>query len=109
MVELVVPDAARHAEWLEMAAEFAPETHIDGSAIGSSIGMASLEQLRDPAVFADWVAFLLDNERGERLPCSRSADTSGMRSGPPRASGGTRRRPVRWPWTSAVGSASTGR
>jgi predicted acetyltransferase len=63
MVELVPPDAARHAEWLAMAEEFGRD-RIDGGAMGSQ----PVGQLRDPDVFAAWVEMLLDHERGENLP-----------------------------------------
>jgi predicted acetyltransferase len=63
VVELVVPDVSRHAEWLEMADEFGRD-RIDGAAMES----ATLDELRDPDLFATWVQLLLDYERGENLP-----------------------------------------
>lgn len=63
MVELVRPDAARHAEWLAMVDEFG-RGRIDGGAMGSQ----TVDELRDPAVFAAWVEMLLDHERGEDVP-----------------------------------------
>lgn len=62
-IELVIPDAARHQEWLEMADEF-DGVRIDGGALES----VSVRDLRDPDRFATWVRLLLDNERGKNLP-----------------------------------------
>ena len=59
----MVPDVSRHAEWLEMADEFGRD-RIDGAAMES----ATLDELRDPDVFATWVQLLLDYEHGENLP-----------------------------------------
>jgi predicted acetyltransferase len=63
VVELVVPDASRQAEWLDMADEFG-RARIDGGAMGTT----TVDELRDPDVFAAWVEMLLDHERGENLP-----------------------------------------
>jgi predicted acetyltransferase len=63
VIELVIPDVSRQAEWLEMAEEFGPD-RIDGGAMGS----ATVDELRDPEVFATWVQMLLDHQRGENLP-----------------------------------------
>jgi predicted acetyltransferase len=71
VVELVVPDVSRHAEWLDMAAEFGRD-RIDGGAMGS----ATADELRDPDVFATWVTMLLDHERGDNLPDGFVAGTS---------------------------------
>lgn len=59
----MVPDVSRHAEWLEMADEFGRD-RIDGAAMET----ATLDELRDPDLFATWVQLLLDYERGENLP-----------------------------------------
>lgn len=71
MVELVVPDVSRHAEWLDMANEF-DRDRIDGGAMGS----ATVDELRDTGVFAAWVAMLLDHERGENLSDGFVSSTS---------------------------------
>jgi predicted acetyltransferase len=71
MLELVGPDAARHAEWLAMAEEF-DRDRIDGSAMGSQ----TVDELRDADAFAAWVTLLHDNERGENLPEGFVAGTS---------------------------------
>jgi predicted acetyltransferase len=63
MVELVVPDVSRHAEWLEMADEFGRD-RIDGGAMEGT----TVDELRDAEVFAAWVQLLLNFERGENLP-----------------------------------------
>jgi len=71
MLELVGPDAARHAEWLAMADEFGRD-RIDGGAMGSQ----TVDELRDADAFAAWVTLLRDNERGESLPDGFVASTS---------------------------------
>jgi predicted acetyltransferase len=71
MVELVRPDVARHAEWLAMAEEFGRD-RIDGGAMGSQ----TVDQLRDPDVFAAWVTMLLAHERGEDLTDELVASTT---------------------------------
>lgn len=71
MLQLVRPDASRHAEWLAMAGDFGRD-HIDGASMDST----SLDELREPAAFADWVDVLLSNERGERLPDGHVASTT---------------------------------
>ena len=62
MVELLVPDASRHREWLHMADEFGRD-RIDGGAMGT----ATVDELRTPDAFAAWVEMLLDHERGQNL------------------------------------------
>ena len=71
MLELVPPDTSRHAEWLLMAEEFGRD-RIDGGAMGSQ----TVDELRDPDVFAAWVAMLLDNERGDNVPEGMVASTT---------------------------------
>ena len=66
----MVPDVSRHAEWLDMAAEFGRD-RIDGA-----MGSATADELRDPDVFATWVTMLLDHERGDNLPDGFVAGTS---------------------------------
>ena len=63
MLELVVPDASRQAEWLAMADEF-DRVRIDGGAMGST----TVDELQDPETFAAWVAMLLDHEQGRNVP-----------------------------------------
>jgi predicted acetyltransferase len=71
MLELVSPDASRQVEWLAMAEEFGRD-RIDGGAIGSQ----TVDELRDPAAFAAWVAMLLDHERDENVPAELVASTT---------------------------------
>jgi predicted acetyltransferase len=71
MLDLVVPDASRHAEWLAMAGEF-DRARIDGGAMGS----ATVDELRDADTFAAWVAMLLDHERGRNVPDEMVASTT---------------------------------
>jgi predicted acetyltransferase len=63
VLELVRPDAARHAEWLAMADEFGRD-RIDGGAMGSQ----TVDQLRPADTFRVWVNMLLDHERGDNVP-----------------------------------------
>ena len=71
MLELVRPDATRQAEWLAMAEEFGRD-RIDGGAMGSQ----TVDELRDPERFRDWVEMLLDHERGVRVPPELVASTT---------------------------------
>jgi predicted acetyltransferase len=71
MLELVGPDAARHAEWLAMADEFGRD-RIEGG----DLGTRTIAELRDPDNFAAWVRLLHDNERGENLSDGFVACTS---------------------------------
>ena len=71
MLELVRPDASRQVEWLAMAEEFGRD-RIDGGAMGSQ----TVDELRDPAAFAAWVAMLLDHERDENVPTEMVASTT---------------------------------
>ena len=71
MLELVVPDASRRAEWLAMADEF-DRARIDGGAMGS----ATVDELREPETFAAWVRMLIDHERGRNVPDEMVASTT---------------------------------
>ncbi len=70
-VRLVRPDVARQGELLAMMDEFATD-RIDGGAMGSQ----TVDELRDPVTFRDWVEMLARHEEGVGLPADLVASTS---------------------------------
>ena len=74
MVTLLVPDTAWHDEWLAFATEF---TADDGDHVaGSAMAGRSIDDLADPAVFAQWVELLVANEQGEQVADGLVASTT---------------------------------
>lgn len=63
-VELVAPDVRYHRSFVESLDEWGAD-HQDGAGLWTD---RPSDDLRDEAVFADWVDYLLASERGERLP-----------------------------------------